>query len=123
MTSTYWGVQLVEIGAVAGARLSFHPSPETIVRPGAREIVRSRSGGGRPQSYPMVRLFGPFHIFVSCTSMRSATVLDEMERRTGKCVVTALQPTVWHLLGLAGALRDVPGLGSLFALKAGVAEA
>ncbi len=37
--------------------------------------------------------------------------------------VVVLQATVWHLLGLAGALRDVPGLGSLFALKAGVAEA
>ena len=62
-------------------------------------------------------------IFVSCTGMRTATVLDEMERRTGKPVVTALQATVWHLLGLAGARQDAPGLGSLFASKAEVAEA
>ena len=81
MTSTYWGVQLVELGAVAGTRLSFHPSPETIVRPGAREIVRSRSGGGRPQSYPMVRLFGPFHIFVA-----SATVFPpEISKASRTC--------------------------------------
>ncbi|MDP6064065.1 MAG: aspartate/glutamate racemase family protein [SAR202 cluster bacterium] len=62
-------------------------------------------------------------IFVSCTGMRTATVLDEMERRTGKPVVTALQATVWHLLGLAGARQDAPGLGSLFVSKAGVVEA
>jgi maleate isomerase len=62
-------------------------------------------------------------IFVSCTGMRTAAVLDEMERRTGKPVVTALQATVWHLLGLAGARQNAPGLGSLFAKKAGIAEA
>ena len=62
-------------------------------------------------------------IFISCTSMRTAAVLDEMERRTGKPVVSALQATVWQLLGLAGARQEAPGLGSLFASKAEVAEA
>jgi maleate isomerase len=62
-------------------------------------------------------------IFVSCTGMRTATVLDEMERRSGKPVVSALQATVWHLLGLAGARQNALGLGSLFASKAGVVKA
>ena len=62
-------------------------------------------------------------IFVSCTGMRTATVLDEMERRTGKAVVSALQATVWHLLGLAGARQVLNGRGVLFSSKAGGAEA
>lgn len=52
-------------------------------------------------------------IFVSCTSMRSATVIDDIERDVGKPVVTAIQATVWDLLRLSGWCGSLQSRGSL----------
>ena len=41
-------------------------------------------------------------VFISCTGMRTAVVIDAMEEAIGKPVVTANQATVWELLRLAG---------------------
>ena len=51
-------------------------------------------------------------VFVSCTSMRTAGIIDDMESSIGKPVVTANQATVWELLGQAG--LGVSGPGMLF---------
>lgn len=53
-------------------------------------------------------------VFVSCTGMRTASVIDEIERKIGKPVVTALQATVWDLLRLAGVRRVLPAMGRLY---------
>jgi len=53
-------------------------------------------------------------VFVSCTGMRTATVIDEIERKIGKPVVTALQATVWDLLRLAGGPLVLPSMGRLY---------
>ena len=53
-------------------------------------------------------------VFVSCTSMRTASIIDSMEDAIGKPVVSALQATVWESLRLAGLWRDTPGLGRLY---------
>ena len=53
-------------------------------------------------------------VFVSCTSMRTASIIDSLEAAIGKPVVSALQATVWESLRLAGLWRDTPGLGRLY---------
>ena len=53
-------------------------------------------------------------IFISCTGMRSSTILARLEETTCKPVVSALQATIWGTLSLAGAPAELPGLGSLF---------
>jgi len=57
-------------------------------------------------------------VFVSCTSMRTASVIDEIERKIGKPVVTALQATAWDLLRLAGGPRVLPAMGKLYGKSA-----
>ena len=52
-------------------------------------------------------------VFISCTSMRTAAVIDAMEQAIGKPVVTANQATAWEVLCLAGAARPMAGLGRL----------
>ena len=58
-------------------------------------------------------------IFVSCTSMRSATVIDDIERDVGKPVVTAIQATVWDLLRLSGWCGSLQSRGSLMSRNPG----
>ena len=53
-------------------------------------------------------------VFVSCTSMRTASIIDPLEAAIGKPVVSALQATVWETLRLAALWRDTPGLGRLY---------
>jgi maleate cis-trans isomerase len=53
-------------------------------------------------------------VFVSCTSMRTAAVIDEIENKIRKPVVTALQATVWELLRLAGRPGVLPAMGRLY---------
>ena len=52
-------------------------------------------------------------VFISCTSMRTASVVDALEQAIGKPVVTANQATAWQVLCLAGAARPMSGLGRL----------
>ncbi len=53
-------------------------------------------------------------IFISCTGMKTSTIIDSLEERTSKPVVSALQATVWGSLRLAGAPSTVPSVGQLF---------
>lgn len=55
-------------------------------------------------------------LFVSCTALRTADVVDEIENTIGKPVVTSNQALAWHALRLAGYEDPVPGLGRLFRL-------
>lgn len=50
---------------------------------------------------------------VSCTAVRSAEVVDELERELGRPVVTSNQALVWHCLRKAGLQDRVAGFGSL----------
>lgn len=54
-------------------------------------------------------------VLVPDTAMRTVLLVDELERRLGKPVLTANQVTIWHGLRLAGYTATVPGLGTLFA--------
>ena len=49
-------------------------------------------------------------VFISCTSMQTASILTAIEETIGKPVVSALQVTVWDLLRLAGAPYEISAL-------------
>lgn len=50
---------------------------------------------------------------IACLNFRSHRVIDELERRTGKPVVTSTQATLWHVLRLAGVAAPIAGYGRL----------
>jgi maleate isomerase len=50
---------------------------------------------------------------VSCTAVRSAEVIDELERELGRPVVTSNQAITWHCLRSAGIRDKVHGFGAL----------
>lgn len=53
-------------------------------------------------------------VFVSCTSLRSFGIIDNLESELGIPVLSSNQAFLWHLLRLAGVDDHLPGLGSLF---------
>lgn len=53
-------------------------------------------------------------VFVSCTSLRLATVAAEVERETGKPVTSSNHALAWHCLRLAGVNDSFPEFGQLF---------
>jgi len=55
-------------------------------------------------------------LFISCTALRAAEVAAEIERRTGKPVVTSNQAGVWLTLRRAGIERPIDGYGRLLHL-------
>ena len=60
-------------------------------------------------------------LLCSCTAWRSLEVVEELERRTGKPVVTSNQATIWSSFQLAGIDQPMPGFGSLLESPAPVA--
>jgi maleate isomerase len=50
---------------------------------------------------------------IACLNFRSHPIIDELERRTGKPVVTSTQATLWHVLRLAGVRAPIAGYGRL----------
>lgn len=53
-------------------------------------------------------------LLVPDTAMRTLALIESVEQRLGKPVLTANQVTVWEGLRLAGLSRQVPALGTLF---------
>lgn len=54
-------------------------------------------------------------VFISCTGMRTAAIINDLEASLGKPVVTANQATLWHLGQLVGVLTATPDRGRLLA--------
>ena len=52
-------------------------------------------------------------LLCSCTAWRSLEVADELERRTGKPVVTSNQATIWSAFRKAGVTQRIQGFGRL----------
>src|ERR1051325_266422 len=50
---------------------------------------------------------------IACLNFRSHPIIDELERRTGKPVVTSTQAALWHVLRLAGVDAPIAGYGRL----------
>ncbi|MEM5388132.1 Asp/Glu racemase [Paraburkholderia phymatum] len=55
-------------------------------------------------------------VFVSCTSLRVAALIPELEAPTGKPVISSNFAMAWHALRLAGVCDSEPQLGQLFVL-------
>jgi maleate isomerase len=55
-------------------------------------------------------------VFVSCTSLRIAGLIPEIEAAIGKPVISSNYAMAWHALRLAGVGDSEPHLGRLFAL-------
>ena len=55
-------------------------------------------------------------LFISCTGLRIATILSELERRLDRPVLASNQALLWHALRLIGYDRVVPDAGRLFTL-------
>jgi maleate isomerase len=53
-------------------------------------------------------------VFVSCTSLRLASIVEALEADLGKPVTSSNHALAWHCLRLAGYSAPVPGLGRLF---------
>jgi maleate isomerase len=52
-------------------------------------------------------------IFITCTNFRCSDVIEEIEKDSGKPVVTSNQATAWHLMKLLGINDVVEGYGQL----------
>ena len=61
-------------------------------------------------------LSGADALFISCTALRTAEVIEGIEQALGKPVVTSNQALTWHALRLAGYDKPMAGLGRLFRL-------
>ncbi|MGJ3259506.1 MAG: maleate cis-trans isomerase family protein [Rhodospirillales bacterium] len=53
-------------------------------------------------------------LFISCTALRAASVIDELERQLNIPVVTSNQVLAWHCLELLNNRSRVSGYGALF---------
>lgn len=53
-------------------------------------------------------------VFISCTSLRTADVIEEAEKTLGKPVTASNHALAWHLLRLAGIEDQLNGFGQLF---------
>ncbi|MCI0431847.1 MAG: aspartate/glutamate racemase family protein [Rhodospirillales bacterium] len=53
-------------------------------------------------------------VFVACTSLRLAAVVEEIEGKAGKPALSSNHAMAWHALRLAGYREPVPGFGRLF---------
>lgn len=52
-------------------------------------------------------------LVVTCLNTRSHLVIERLERRLERPVVTSTQATLWHVLRLAGIADSIPGMGHL----------
>ena len=56
-------------------------------------------------------------VFISCTSLRTAGIIEQAEAALGKPVTASNHAMAWHLLRLAGIEDTQKGLGRLFQLQ------
>lgn len=53
-------------------------------------------------------------IFISCTNFRTLEIIESLEKKLGKPVVTSNSASMWKMLRMIGDSRAVPGAGRLF---------
>jgi maleate isomerase len=56
-------------------------------------------------------------VFLSCTDLKTFTVLELLERKLGKPVVSSNSASLWKALRLLHVMEEIRGLGSLFRLN------
>jgi maleate isomerase len=53
-------------------------------------------------------------IFISCSNFRTLEIIEPLEQKLGKPVVTSNMVSLWKMLRTIGDTRDIPGAGRLF---------
>lgn len=53
-------------------------------------------------------------VFISCTSLRVARIVERVEQKLGKPVTSSNHALAWHMLRLAGVSEEQSGKGELF---------
>lgn len=53
-------------------------------------------------------------VFVACTSLRVARIVERVEQKLGKPVTSSNHALAWHMLRLAGVGDEIAGKGALF---------
>jgi maleate isomerase len=91
------------VATIAGAHLGISDG-FSLAEPGPEAILDLGLGAWDPASDGMI---------IACLNFRSHLVIDELEARIGKPVVTSTQATLWHVLRLAGVDAPIPGYGRL----------
>jgi maleate isomerase len=86
---------------------SFNEADDTVVaRIAPQSILEAIAAIGRSASCDGV--------FVSCTSLRAARIVEEAEALIGKPVTSSNHALAWHMLRLAGIDDAIDGYGRLF---------
>ena len=53
-------------------------------------------------------------VFISCTALRAVEVLDQIEKRISKCVISSNQAIIWDCLRSVNINNNISGYGKLF---------
>ncbi|HJP11534.1 MAG TPA: aspartate/glutamate racemase family protein [Arenicellales bacterium] len=93
-----------EVLNVEGEPRAAKAGPQGINDQDPEDVARFASGVCRPEADVL---------FCSCTAWRSMEVVDELEQRTGKPVVTSNQALVWAAFRKAGVQQPIHGYGKL----------
>jgi maleate isomerase len=56
-------------------------------------------------------------VFISCTSLRAAALVPDLEQSLGRPVTSSNHALAWHMLRLAGINEPIPHMGRLFELS------
>jgi maleate isomerase len=91
------------VDCVAGAHLGI-TNGFGLAEPEPAAIVDLALGAWDPQSDGLI---------ATCLNFRSHPVIDALEARIGKPVVTSTQAVLWRLMRLAGVKTPIPGFGRL----------
>ena len=91
------------IETVAGAHLGIAEG-FLLAEPGPEAILDLALGAWDPQSDGLI---------AACLNFRSHQIIEALEARIGKPVVTSTQAVLWRLLRLAGVATPIHGFGRL----------
>jgi len=91
------------VETIAGAHLGISDGFR-LAEPAPEAILDLALGAWDPESDGLI---------IACLNFRSHPIIDALEARIGKPVVTSTQATFWHALRLAGVTTPIPGYGRL----------
>lgn len=88
----------------------------TFDKPDDREAARIDASSIKEGIKALSRSTALDAVFVSCTSLRLAGIVAEVEAETGVAVTSSDHALAWHVLRLAGVEDSIPRVGRLFTL-------
>ena len=59
-------------------------------------------------------LNGADALFISCTALPALSIIDKLEKKLGKIVLSSNQALIWHTLNKVGFNDTIDGFGKLF---------